>query len=731
MQPSIKISYAICTHNETHSLKKLIDLLKSNIDENDEIVIVDDMSTNPETIKQLKRINCVIHKKLGNDFASQKNLFFQICKGDYIFNIDSDELPSIDLIKDIKKICNDGYDLIYIPRRNYVDELSKDQIVKWGFRVGTDGRVNYPDYQGRVYKNKKELRWKSCVHEHIVNFKKSKRLPQKTSYYIDHIKSNEAQTKSNSLYSKISRDKSDFDSEFVILNCYFNPCDYKSKFINFQKTIKYFDQFEFPSLTIESFKDNSKYRIYTNTKNVISVKSESTFWQKENLLNIGIEFLKKFDCKYILVLDGDIKFSSDNWIREIKQASRVNDITHIFKKTNRIDSYNKKIRKLNTILHRINENQSNEQKLNLLLERDGEPGYGYCFKKDVFANVNLYDKCIMGSGDFFNLISNYRCKGFSKKIKNDRFFRKATTEFVSDYLDYVNKFFSPDVKVGYANCELDTFYHGEIVNREYVNRESILSKFKFDPTTDIKKNQIGVYEVTNKILEKRIYKYFQNRDEDANHTSLSYGLVTNILKPKERVISCFKFKSSDNLVIATTYNSKKVSINRIECLNTIFIDSSSTPSILSYTSGFDKVPSNFYNFFCFIYTFYHALPDCCYFVSPNALRYNYVSDINRDIKSNNEMSSNLTFLHGSKCKIKTKYTDYIRNEVKFSSWLKYIGAREYKINKTYIQGPTFKVTRNGIHTRPKEFYVELCDLLKKYPTTYNFLIERTLEDIFQ
>ena len=232
--------------------------------------------------------------------------------------------------------------------------------------------INYPDYQGRIYKNKKELKWKSCVHEHIVNFKKSKRLPQKTSYYIDHIKSNEAQTKSNLRYSKINRNKSDFDSEFVILNCYFNPCNYKSKFINFQKTVKYFDQFEFPSLTVESFTDNSKYRIYNNTKNVISVKSESTFWQKENLLNIGIEFLKKFNCKYILVLDNDIKFSSENWVREIKRASQANDITHIFKKI-KIDSHNKKIRKLNTILHRISESQTNEQKLDLLLERDGEP----------------------------------------------------------------------------------------------------------------------------------------------------------------------------------------------------------------------------------------------------------------------------------------------------------------------------------------------------------------------
>ena len=56
--------------------------------------------------------------------------------------------------------------------------------------------------------------------------------------------------------------------------------------------------------------------------------------------------------------------------------------------------------------------------------------------------------------------------------------------------------------------------------------------------------------------------------------------------------------------------------------------------------------------------------------------------------------------------------DYIRDEVKFSSWLEYIGVNEYKINKAYIQGPTFKVTRHGIHNRPKEFYVELCDLIK-------------------
>ena len=104
----MKISYSILTHNETDSLLKLIDFLVSFRDEGDEIVILDDYSDNEKT-KEILDTMCSIHeikfeqRHLLKDYAGQKNHLTRMCNGDYIFNLDADELPNKKLIK----FCNE------------------------------------------------------------------------------------------------------------------------------------------------------------------------------------------------------------------------------------------------------------------------------------------------------------------------------------------------------------------------------------------------------------------------------------------------------------------------------------------------------------------------------------------------------------------------------------------------------------------------------------------------
>ena len=105
----MKLSYSILTHNETESLQKLLDFLILHKDEEDEIVILDDYSDNKETRKILEAYVSIHEIKyeqrhLLKDYAGQKNHLTGMCKGDYIINIDPDELPNKWLMKNIKSI---------------------------------------------------------------------------------------------------------------------------------------------------------------------------------------------------------------------------------------------------------------------------------------------------------------------------------------------------------------------------------------------------------------------------------------------------------------------------------------------------------------------------------------------------------------------------------------------------------------------------------------------------
>jgi len=207
----MKISYSILTHNEDKSLQKLLEFLVKHKDEEDEIVILDDYSDNPKTIEILDVMTSMYEMKyeqrhLLKDYAGQKNYLTGMCKGQYIINIDADEIPHKFLIKNLKDVlrANPTIDLYWVPRVNTVDGITQEHINKWGWNVNEKGWVNYPDYQGRIWRNRPNILWKNKVHEVLVGHKTEAHLPANDEFCIHHPKNIERQEKQNELYENIS-----------------------------------------------------------------------------------------------------------------------------------------------------------------------------------------------------------------------------------------------------------------------------------------------------------------------------------------------------------------------------------------------------------------------------------------------------------------------------------------------------------------------------------------------
>ena len=206
----MKISYSILTHNETDSLVELIEFLTKNKDEKDEIVILDDYSDNEKT-KEILDTMCSIHeikfeqRNLNQDFSSQKNYLKNMCTGDYIFNLDADELPNKWLMRNIKSILesNLSIDLYWVPRVNTVDGITQEHIDKWGWRVDEKGWVNFPDYQGRIWRNRPNILWKNKVHEVLTGYKEHTFLPAEEQFSFYHPKTIDRQVKQNLFYEGI------------------------------------------------------------------------------------------------------------------------------------------------------------------------------------------------------------------------------------------------------------------------------------------------------------------------------------------------------------------------------------------------------------------------------------------------------------------------------------------------------------------------------------------------
>jgi len=208
----MKVSYAITVCDELEEIKRLVDSLTKNKHKEDEIVILFDQSkgtqeviTYLDTIKGIKGIKgCLVSNRFEGHFADWKNLLTSHCTGDFIFQIDADEhLPEefIDLLHQILE-ANPEVDLYYVPRINTVSGLTPEHIQKWGWRV-QNGRVNWPDYQSRIYRNNPEIKWENKVHEKIVGFKQYTTLPAVDELALIHPKTIERQERQNNYYDTL------------------------------------------------------------------------------------------------------------------------------------------------------------------------------------------------------------------------------------------------------------------------------------------------------------------------------------------------------------------------------------------------------------------------------------------------------------------------------------------------------------------------------------------------
>jgi hypothetical protein len=203
----MKISYAITVCNELEEIKRLVPFLLEYKRSEDEIVILWDENGDPRVWEYVISIPELRHFRdhFNKNFSEWKNKLSLVCKGDYIFQIDADEIPNEYLINSLPEILetNSEVEVYVVPRVNTVEGLTPEHIAKWRWYVNENGWVNWPDYQWRIYKNTPNIKWKNKIHEVIDGYKTMAQLPAYEDLALYHPKTIERQEKQNSYYSTL------------------------------------------------------------------------------------------------------------------------------------------------------------------------------------------------------------------------------------------------------------------------------------------------------------------------------------------------------------------------------------------------------------------------------------------------------------------------------------------------------------------------------------------------
>ena len=207
----MKISYAITVCNEFLEIQRLIDFLLTNKRSEDEIVVLYDSRNGDKQIETyLRKMN--VEKTyfrwysydFDGHFANMKNYLTGLCKGDYVYQIDADEMVDEYVLRLLPQVLetNDA-EVIRVPRINTVEGLTQEHINKWRWQVNEQGWVNFPDYQWRIYKNNAGITWINKVHEVLTGYRSVAALPADKEWCLIHHKDIERQEKQNAYYETL------------------------------------------------------------------------------------------------------------------------------------------------------------------------------------------------------------------------------------------------------------------------------------------------------------------------------------------------------------------------------------------------------------------------------------------------------------------------------------------------------------------------------------------------
>ena len=208
----MKISYAIPVCNEEVEIEKLLNFLETKISKEDEVIVLFDTHNGSSAVEQFLRAKSVnptffqwYPYHFDGHFANMKNHLKSLCTGDWIFQIDADELPHESLIENLREVLklNPTTEMFLVPRVNTVDGLTQEHVNQWRWNVNEKGWVNWPDYQTRIIQNSPKIKWQNRVHEQIVGIYTKGALPMEEEWCIYHPKDIDRQEAQNNFYNTL------------------------------------------------------------------------------------------------------------------------------------------------------------------------------------------------------------------------------------------------------------------------------------------------------------------------------------------------------------------------------------------------------------------------------------------------------------------------------------------------------------------------------------------------
>jgi hypothetical protein len=248
----------------------------------------------------------------------------------------------------------------------------------------------------------------------------------------------------------------------------------------------------------------------------IGVRGKTMLWTKENLLNIGIARLPH-EAKYIATGDTDVFFRNKNWASDSVHALQLYEVVQPWSDCYDLGPNGEHLHVHRSFCRMWYERKPIMQGPNSVAGYQfAHPGYFWCYTRAAIELMGgLVDTAILGAADHHMAMAMIGRVADSIHKGTTEGYQRPLYQFQDRVMQHIN------ANLGYLPSTIEHIWHGRKDDRRYVDRWNILVKHKFDPSTDLKRNAYGVWELLGNKPELRhdIDLYFGQRCEDANTIS--------------------------------------------------------------------------------------------------------------------------------------------------------------------------------------------------------------------
>jgi hypothetical protein len=230
------------------------------------------------------------------------------------------------------------------------------------------------------------------------------------------------------------------------------------------------------------------------------VYGSSYLFLKENLFRI-LETKIPEQYTKLLFIDSDVIFDNPDWYNMLSEVLETSDICHCFQRAIWLDiTYKKMSMVADSYI------KSAEKDTLLWNPLNGDVGYhsgfGWAFTRKWYNQAGFIDEAVIGSGDIL----------FSYGLFGEKYGGIQDMSFYDSIIDRWTETIGTPI-ITYLPVTIFHLFHGSLVKRQYLSRNEIFSGIT-DINDMLVKNEDGVFELTDRSYNNKLYAYFDERKDD-------------------------------------------------------------------------------------------------------------------------------------------------------------------------------------------------------------------------